>query len=89
MSLASQLAEVASEGFVNKKGPEPACRPLYGDNATEEDWRAVEELRLRTSWKFAQETVDQMLEIERPIRLEKFRYHWRRRCSCWPEDVRG
>lgn len=88
MSLADQLAEAAKE-YRDPRGPAPACQALYLEHSTEEDWTAVEGLRQKSSWKFAQAKVDEMLKVEHPLPLEKFRYHWRRRCSCWPEDLRA
>lgn len=89
MSLAEQLAAAGVDGYRGKQGPAPACAALYAQSTSEDDWTAVDNLRLQTSWKFAQVKVDEMLGVEQPIPLEKFRYHWRRRCSCWPEDLRS
>lgn len=88
MSLAERLAEAARE-YRDLRGPAPACQAIYGEHANEENWQAVESLRTKSSWKFAQAKVDEMLGVDHPLPLEKFRYHWRRRCSCWPQDMRA
>lgn len=70
-----------------KRGPENACFPLYGTGDLE-DWEAVEALRGDRTWREVQDHIDQLAGVEKRIPLEKFRYHWRRRCYCWPEDLR-
>lgn len=68
-------------------GPRNVCGPVYGPGSLE-DWRAVEDLRHRSSWTFAQQQVDAALGITDPLPPDKFRYHWLRHCSCWPREHR-
>lgn len=85
--LAQQIAELPAAP-APRRGPANACFPLYGHGDLE-DWEAIEARRSSgTEWRQVQHDVDQFLGIETPIPLEKFRYHWRRRCYCWPEDLR-
>jgi hypothetical protein len=70
-----------------RKGPTGAC-DIYGDGDLD-DWRAVEKLRLETSWSDAQRAVDETLGLHRSIDSDKFRYHWRRRCWHWTTDQRS
>lgn len=84
--LATDLPTAEQLAVRVRKGPTGAC-DIYGDGDLD-DWRAVEALRIKTSWAAAQRAVDQTLEITRPIDGDKFRYHWRRRCWHWSEDQR-
>jgi hypothetical protein len=70
-----------------RRGPANACFPLYGAGDLE-DWEAVEALCADRTWREVQQHVDGLAEVTKPLPLEKFRYHWRRRCFCWPEDLR-
>lgn len=72
-----------------RKGPLGECGKVYpaGDM---DDWHEVERIRHlpRSSWREAQRVVDVNLGITDPIDNDKFRYHWRRRCFCWPPELR-
>ncbi|WP_163168092.1 hypothetical protein [Arthrobacter sp. Alg241-R88] len=73
-----------------RRGPANACYPLYGEGDLA-DWEAVENLRIgppKLEWRDVQAHIDGLLDVAQPLPLEKFRYHWRRRCYCWPEDLR-
>ena len=88
MSLAAKLADIQPDTSGKpRRGPAPACERLYGPGNLE-DWEAVENLRLAHTWAIAQKVVDKAAGVDKPIPGDKFRYHWRRKCSCWPEDVR-
>lgn len=87
MSLADKLAAVPAEGERPRRGPEGECARVYGPG-TLDDWEAVEARRLSTSWPEAQKALDKVLGIAEPIHGDKFRYHWRRKCYCWPRDLR-
>ena len=90
MSLADQIAGLDVTNGRSRPGPDPECTARYGGaHVTEENWRAVDDLRKRSSWRFAQIKIDELLEVETPVRLETFRRHWRRQCSCWPEELRA
>lgn len=86
-SLAEQLAEVATTNDRPQHGPRNQCGPVYGPGDMD-DWRAVDALRHRTSWAKVQEHVDRILGVTDPLPNDFFRYHWRRKCSCWPRDIR-
>lgn len=86
--LAKQIATSpipTAEPF--RRGPENACFPLYGAGDLD-DWQAVESLRPGREWRQVQAHVDDLAGIEKSLPLEKFKYHWRRKCYCWPEDLR-
>lgn len=86
--LASKIAATpAPVGAPVKRGPANACFPLYGYGDLE-DWEQVETLHVSLTWREVQDHIDALLGVEKRIPLEKFRYHWRRRCFCWPEDLR-
>lgn len=87
MSLADKLAAVPADGERPQRGPQGECARIYGPG-TLDDWQAVEDRRLRTTWAIAQQHVDQALDVTDPIPNDKFRYHWRRKCYCWPRDLR-
>ena len=70
-----------------KRGPANACFPLYGAGDME-DWEVVEALREGRTWRQVQDHVDKIAGVSQRLPLEKFRYHWRRFCYCWPEDLR-
>ena len=69
------------------RGPRNKCFPLYGTGDLE-DWQAVDALRESMEWRAVQAHVDQALGIEAHIDLERFRRHWRRRCDCWPPELK-
>jgi hypothetical protein len=99
----SKLAKkIAPEGSTaprrpRKPGPLGQCFQLY-DVGDMEDWAAVDALRYEKDsktkeplgWRGAQARIDGILGITPGERLdlERFRYHWRRRCACWPKDLR-
>lgn len=86
--LAQQIAELPPPSSLPRRGPANACFPLYGDGDLE-DWEQIEALRANGyEWRQVQSQVDGLLKIERPLDLERFKYHWRRRCFCWPVDLR-
>ena len=71
-----------------RRGPANQCFALYGAGDLE-DWEAVEGLRKQGhDWRQVQTHIDDLASVEKSLPLEKFRYHWRRRCFCWPEDLR-
>jgi hypothetical protein len=85
--LAQSLATVTPEVSERvRKGPTGVCHGKYP--ADLEDWREVERLRLATSWREAQRLVDAQLDVADPIPNDKFRYHWRRKCWCWSDELR-
>lgn len=87
--LAQKIATTPAppRSSTHRPGPANACHPLYGDGDIE-DWQAVEALRSGRTWREVQTHVDEIAGVDRPLPLEKFRRHWRRRCFCWPEDLR-
>lgn len=86
--LASKIAATPVVASGVRRGPANACFPLYGAGDLE-DFEALETLRASgLTWREAQAMVDSIVGNEKPIPLEKFRYHWRRMCFCWPEDLR-
>ena len=88
-TLASKLADTPALAGGVRRGPPNACYPLYGTGDLE-DFEALEALRAQPGWTWreVQQRIDQIVGVDRPLPLEKFRYHWRRRCFCWPEDLR-
>lgn len=76
-----------------RRGPVNQCYRLYGAGDLE-DWEAIEVLRQGSlearplQWREVQREVDKGLGITRPLQIDKFRYHWKRKCYCWPEDLR-
>ena len=71
-----------------KRGPTSVCHGVYEPDL--EDADAIQEFRLRhgESWATAQVMFDDLAGVQRKIPNDKFRYHWRRRCYCWPDDLR-
>lgn len=71
-----------------RKGPPNVCAPVYAPDL--EDAAAIEAFRLRPgeSWATTQKKFDELLGVSRHIPNDKFRYHWKRRCWCWPDDLR-
>lgn len=86
MDLADALATADVAQRRTRPGPAPECG-IYGEG-TVRDYRAVDARRQRTSWAEAQRTIDELLGIETPIKLDNFRYHWRGRCSHF-DAIRG
>lgn len=86
--LAQRLADVPPPTNPVRRGPANQCFPLYGDGKIE-DWQAVEDLRSQGhDWRNVQWIVDGILNVDKPLILDKFRYHWRRKCFCWTEADR-
>lgn len=85
--LASKIATSPPTAATVRRGPANRCYPLYGSGDME-DFEAVEALRQNLTWRQVQEHIDDILGVTKPLPLEKFRYHFRRRCFCWPEDLR-
>lgn len=87
-NLAQLIAETTPPPLTGiKRGPDNQCFPLYGEG-DHEDWQAVDALREGRTWRQVQEHVDALKGVTAPLNLEKFKYHWRRRCACWPTDLR-
>ena len=87
-ALAKKIAELPLSITTPRRGPANTCFPIYGHGDLE-DWEQIETLRANGyEWRSVQSHVDNILGVERPLALAKFRYHWRRRCFCWPEDLR-
>jgi hypothetical protein len=85
--LAAKIAETSPVSNPVRRGPIGACS-IYPPGDLD-DWNAVEALRAsHLSWREVQTHIDDLLGVDRPIHLEKFRYHWRRRCACWPDHLR-
>lgn len=78
MDLADALSTVKVVAQPTRRGPVPDC-DVYGDG-TLKDYLAVDARRRRTSWAEAQRAIDGLLGVK-PIKFDKFRYHWRGRCS--------
>lgn len=87
--LAQKIAKSPTTFAVTRRGPANKCFPLYGAGDLE-DWEAVEALRNNSGldWRTVQTHIDSLAGVERPLPLDVFRRHWRRRCFCWPEDLR-
>ena len=90
----SRLARSLAETDVKlaervRKGPLGECGKVYPPGDLE-DWAEVERIRHlpRSSWREAQRVVDENLGVTAPIDNDKFRYHWRRKCFCWPPELR-
>lgn len=86
MNLADALASAEITQRRTRPGPAPEC-DIYGEG-TIEDYRAVDQRRQLTSWAEAQRTIDTILGIKAPIKLDQFRYHWRGRCGHF-DAIRG
>lgn len=86
--LAGKLATAQSSGTRVRFGPPNMCEGIYEPDL--EDALAIEEFRKRPreSWATAQAMFDNLAGTTRKIPNDKFRYHWRRRCFCWPDDLR-
>lgn len=86
--LAGKLTAAESSGQRVRFGPPNVCSGVY--DADLEDAQAIDEFRRRPneSWATAQAMFDQLAGVTANIRNDKFRYHWRRKCWCWPDDQR-
>lgn len=85
--LAQKLATAPAPDTI-RRGPANQCYPLYGAGDLE-DWDAIETLRKQGhDWRSVQALVDTQLGVDKPLVLDKFRYHWRRKCFCWVEGDR-
>lgn len=87
-TLASKLAAAPPSGERIRRGPANVCHGVYEPDL--EDAQAIQEFRSRPneSWATAQAMFDDLAGVKRKIPNDKFRYHWRRRCFCWPDDQR-
>lgn len=86
--LAQKLAAAPPSGQRVRRGPANQCSGIYKPDL--EDAEAIDEFRHRPdeSWKSAQARYDQLAGITDNLRNDKFRYHWNRRCFCWPDELR-
>ncbi len=86
--IAQELVSSDSSGNRVRRGPANVCSDIYEPDL--EDAQAIQEFRHRPqeSWSTAQAMFDQLAGVTRKIPNDKFRYHWRRRCWCWPDDLR-
>lgn len=85
--LAKKLQTVEAPLDRVRRGPSNVCFPLYGTGDLE-DWAEVERLRIGRTWKHVQKIVDEQAGVTEPIPNFKFKYHWRRICFCWPDELR-
>ena len=91
----SKLAKkIGSTGVVitipARPGPVSKCFPLYGEGDLD-DWAAMESYRQGPpgkTWAEVHAFIDDLAGVTKPLPLHKFKYHWRRRCYCWPEELR-
>jgi hypothetical protein len=79
MDLADALSTAAVTQTRTRRGPAPECE-VYGEG-TVRDYLAVDARRKKTSWAEAQATLDALMGVKPAIKNDKFRYHWRGRCS--------
>lgn len=86
--IASKLASAPPSVERVRRGPTNVCGGLYDPDL--DDANAIEEFRRRPSesWATAQVKFDDLAAVPRKIPNDKFRYHWKRRCWCWPDDLR-
>lgn len=86
--LADKLSSLQAPAETVRRGPQNTCFPLYGPGDIGA-WEQVERLRAAgVTWAHVQVQIDDILEVDRPIPISKFIYHWRRRCFCWAEADR-
>lgn len=87
-AAAKKLAAAPPSTERVRRGPRNMCEGVYEPDL--EDAEAIHEFRHRPgeSWKTAQAKYDDLTNPVRQIPNDKFRYHWHRRCQCWPEDLR-
>lgn len=85
---ASMLAAATPSGERVRRGPANQCFGIYEPDL--EDAEAINEFRQRAdqSWATAQVHFDGLAAVTRKIANDKFRYHWNRKCWCWPDDLR-
>jgi tRNA G26 N,N-dimethylase Trm1 len=89
MSVAAKkLSSAQPSGSRIRRGPTNLCGPIYEPDL--EDAEAIQEFRRRPgeSWATAQAMFDKLAGVKVRIPNDKFRYHWRRKCFCWPDDLR-
>jgi len=88
-AVAKRLSKTRPDlASVTRRGPSGACQGKY-PGCDLEDWAEVERLRASPSnWREAQRLVDEAFGVTDPIPNDKFRYHWRRKCWCWPVGQR-
>lgn len=86
--IASKLAAAPPSGERVRRGPANQCFGVYAPDL--EDAQAIDDFRRRPSesWPSAQAMFDDLAGVTRKIPNDKFRYHWRRRCFCWSDDLR-
>ena len=86
--IASKLTATPQRSERIRRGPSNVCGPIYAPDL--DDAAAIEEFRTRPgeSWATAQAQYDQLAGVTKAITNDKFRYHWRRRCFCWPDELR-
>lgn len=87
-AAAKKLAAAPPSSERVRRGPANQCEGVYEPDA--EDAEAIDEFRKRPneSWATAQTRFDQVKGVTKRIKNDKFRYHWRRKCFCWPDDLR-
>jgi hypothetical protein len=81
-SLAERLAKCPAER-TTRKGPPPLCE-IYGPG----DGDLLAEIHRRKSefgesWADIQRHLDGLLGIDKPIKNDRFRYHFTRKCDHW------
>jgi hypothetical protein len=86
--IAKKLATAPPTKARIRRGPSNICGPIYEPDL--EDAQAIDEFRHRPgeSWATAQVMFDDLAGVTTHILNDKFRYHWKRRCWCWPDDLR-
>ena len=86
--IASKLAAAPPSAERIRRGPTNLCHSVYEPDL--DDANAIDEFRNRPteSWATAQRMFDELAGVTRTIPNDKFRYHWKRRCFCWPDDLR-
>ena len=87
-NLAKKLATAPPSGQRVRRGPGNQCAGIYSPDL--EDAQAIAEFRSRPgeSWRTAQNMFDELAAVTVTIANDKFRYHWARKCWCWPDDLR-
>jgi len=87
-AIAKKLTEARPDPVRHKPGPANKCHRIYKPDP--EDAQAIHEFRTRDgqSWATAQRMYDELAGVTVQIPNDKFRYHWKRRCFCWPDDLR-
>ena len=87
-AAAKKLATAPPSGQRVRRGPVNQCEGVYLPDL--EDAEAIQKFRQQSteSWATAQTMYDKLIAAKVRIPNDKFRYHWRRRCFCWPDDLR-